>query len=1120
MPTFPRAAACLMISAWAASVRALPVVLKVPGGPWVSQSGTDFSVPAGQPIEWSIRLCNDTATPLNGSIQDYLHSGECSGHEQLTLLCPPLTTGNGTLAACDDAVAQPLTQPALDVQSLVIAPNDCIDVLFRTQVALFAPVASQVCNVGVYGTDAGTPDASGQTSPPGGAGCSCVTVLPPVPTQMALSLGSVVEVPPFVAGDAESTVRYDVAGTNLTPRAVVGRFVLPIPTGLTFVETLLCPPGATCSVTPAGEIEIAGLAMAEGAGFDASFRLRGDCGSVASTRVCAQGYFEPLEDPANRILTGDPSSPGPTPTCFKPATADLVLRKTYRLDDRDGSGTATAGDRVRFLITAWNRGVATARDVQLIDSLPIGYVRTGTGPDAVTIDPAGRYSAGTGTWTFNEIGAGTVATAWIEATMQVDAVAPNRARLSTRVLRECGVATVLSDNPLTPPDDPTSVAGAGTPQVVVLKTFALDDADGDGRPSVGESVTYLLVVRNAGTGRATNVTLTDALPACLADLTAPASVAPPTGGADGSTPRVLTVSGVGGPDGLDPGEEVAVSFLSTILDPNPCCNQATATSDGGPVVPSRDPRGLGAPEATCLLSIGRMVRLEKRVTAVDANGDGRVNPGERLVFDVDVANDGVAIPDLLVTDEMPAGFDVDPASVVVTSPSGARPSLALAPAGLHGTGRLQVDPISLQGGERANIHFEGTVTAASGVVCNQASVLATSIELPRLSATDGVEQPACVTIEPPVPPTLAVALTLSGALSTDCALPGEDGDVEVTLQVSGGSTALATRMRASGLDGLDILDADGGVVGPGDVGWDLGDLAPGSVVTKRLRVAAPCDASGTFVVVPDASAANASAVAGGAATFDIVLPVISGALAIDHDDTSADGVLDPGETLLVTVSLTETAGCDAGVVTVRLPLDPALSVVELRDGAVLSGSDVTWAVPVAGGGAASLSVVLALSDPAPSCAQPVIAVAAEWQASVAPCTGIATWSHSVPGPPGPCAPSGMDLLRDDTVSVLDAGTLALVATLLDPAGVEDSCAPGAVTAVDPGMVFATDIGSQLDPGIVIPGDGLPVGDGAAGVLVFYEVSRSCDVIRACRVDDDGDGSNGRESVLVTVRPCP
>lgn len=1116
---FPRAVACLLVSAWAASVRSLPAVLKVPGGPWVTQSGTDFSVPAGQPIEWSIRLCNDTATPLNGSIQDYLHSGECSGHEQLTLLCPPVTTANGSLAACDDAVGQPLTQPALDVQSLVIAPNDCVDVLFRTQVALFAPVASQACNVGVYGTDAGTPDASGQTSPPGGAGCSCVTVLPPLPTQMTLGLTSVVEVPPFVAGDAESTVRYDVSGTNLTPRGAVGRFVLPVPTGLTFVQTVLCPAGATCSVTPAGEIEIAGLAMPEGGSFDASFRLRGDCGSVSSTRICAQGYFEPLEDPGNRILTDDPTTPDPTPTCFKPASADLVVRKTYRLDDRDGSGTATAGDRVRFLITAWNRGLATARDVQLLDSLPIGYVRLATGPEAVTIDPAGRYSAGTGTWVFNEIGAGTVASAWIEATMQVDAVAPNRARLSTRVLRECGVATVLSDNPLTPPDDPTSVAGAGTPSVVVLKSFALDDADGDGRPTVGEGVTYSLVVRNVGTGRATNVTLTDALPACLGDLSAPASVAPPTGGADGSTPRVLTVSSVGGADGLDPGEEVTVSFTSAILDPNPCCNQATATFDGALAVASRDPRGLGTPEATCLLPIGRMVRLTKRVTPFDANGDGRVNPGERLAFDVDVANDGVAIPDLLVTDEMPAGFDLDPSSVLVTSPSGARPSLALAPAGLHGAGRLQVDPIALQTGEAANIHFEGTVTAASGLVCNQASLLAVSIDLPRLSAADGVEQPACVGVEPAVPPTLAVSLTLTGEVATECALPGEDGDVEVTLQVAGGSSALATRLQVSGLDGLDVVDADGGVVTAGAVSWDLGDVAPGSVVTRRIHVEAPCDASGTFTVVPDASATNASAVVGLDASFDIVLPDVVGALAVTHDDTSGDGVLDPGETLLVTTSLTETAGCDAGVVSVTLPLDTLLSVVELRDGAVLSGGVIAWAVPVGAGASGSASVVLTLADPPPSCAQAVLAVTTQWPTAATPCTGIGTWSDSVPAPPGPCSPAGKDLLRDDTVGMLDSGTLGLIASLLDPSGVEDSCTPGAVTAVDPAMVFAIDIGSQLDPGIVVPGDGLPVGDGAAGVLVFYEVSRSCDVIRACRVDDDGDPSNGRESVLISVRPC-
>ncbi len=1118
-PAFIRAIiATVLVLAVAGASRALPVVRKTPTGPWVTQSGPDFFVPAGQTVDWRIRICNDTGGPITGGVTDYLHSGECANHDAQVLVCPPLDLGGGTLLACDDAASPPISQPAVDVQGMPIANNACAEVVFSTRIALLTPPGTLACNVAVYATDAGTPDASGQTSPPSGAGCTCVQVARAVPTAMNLAMSAEVDVLPFVAGDPASTVVYTIDGENLTPRDAQGRFILPIPTGVSYVEALTCPPGATCGLAPTGEFVIDGLVVPEGGAFTARLRVAGNCESVGATRVCAQGWFEPAEDPTARLPTWDVESGIEAPSCFKPASTQVVVTKTYRLIDRDASGTATAGDRVRFLITAWNRGGVPARDVLLVDSIPLGFDRSVTGPQAVTVSPEGVFASGQATWTFGEVGPGTAVSVWVEVTMLVDAVAPNRARLSTRVLRDCGGATVLSDDPLTPaPDDATSVRSAGIPAPSVEKRFSWVDANSDGSPTVGERATFALVVTNRGTAVATGVTLTDALPACLGDATAVRLIG---GGeaTDASTPRTVTMNDVGGADGLLPDETVEIRFDTTILATAGCCNQATVAWAGGSA-PSQDPRAAAAAEPTCLEATHRLLRLAKSVQLLDVNGDGAANPGERVRYRLDVSNDGGPVTDARITDELPRGLTLDVASVSILAPVPPAWSFAPQPGGLFGEGRLDFGPIEFLPGEAAIITFECVLEAASvGTACNVASLLTQGQAAPQSSASAG-RGPTCLQVVTAQPPGLVPDLVVSGPLTQACALPGEEATVRVGARVTGGLTATAVRLRLTGLDGLVVLDAGGGVEAPGTITWDFGDVQPVTDLAATALVLVPCDMTGVVSFGASAEAMNVPLVAPASVNIALAGPDVLGTLAFTHDDADGDGVLGAGETLLVDFSLAEIAGCDAGDVSANLAVDPALEVLEARDGGVVGPGSISWTLPTAASGTVTVQAVLGLLGAAPDCSEPLISGSASWTASPGACVTTRRWDGPVIGtPPGPCRATGSDLLSEDRIADLD-GALSIMSTVLDAAGVDDSCVDGALTRVDPAQVVVLDVASQLDPGVILVGEAAWVGPATRGAFVLYEVSRSCSVIHACKVDDDGDPGNGRESLRIGVRPC-
>ena len=200
----------------------------------------------------------------------------------------------------------------------------------------------------------------------------------------------------------------------------------------------------------------------------------------------------------NRTPISLPIDLGSLGSCIVAPTADLVTVKTLS----SGDPMPLEGDTVGFLITVTNNGPDEATNVVLTDDLPSGLTPT-AGSGAVS---QGAYGAGT--WNLGTLPVGASATLTLEGTVdsgQTGATITNTT--STAAGDQVDPGTSGDQLSASVTVDP-GLAGADLVTTKIL-------ASGNPTPSEGEAVTYLLTVTNNGPAEATNVTLSDVLPAGL-----------------------------------------------------------------------------------------------------------------------------------------------------------------------------------------------------------------------------------------------------------------------------------------------------------------------------------------------------------------------------------------------------------------------------------------------------------------------------------------------------------------------------------------------------------------------------------------------------------------------------
>ena len=289
--------------------------------------------------------------------------------------------------------------------------------------------------------------------------------------------------------DEGDTVTYTLQLTNNGPVAATAINITDIvPSGVTYVAGSITGGDSQDDSNPG----TTGLnrwivnSLASGSNTSLSFQVSVDAGTGGATitNTAVKTQAEPDTD-----STAD--TPAIDITVNTPPVVDLVTTKV--VDD----GTPDEGQTIQYTLSVTNNGPDGATNVSVTDALPAGVTYVSDSPSQ------GSYVSGTGVWTVGGLANGAVATLTIDATVDVGEGGNTLTNTITNV-------SLTEGDPTGVGDDYSEAVVVNVPPVVDLVTTKVVD---DGTPDEGQTIQYTLSVTNNGPDGATNVSVTDALPA-------------------------------------------------------------------------------------------------------------------------------------------------------------------------------------------------------------------------------------------------------------------------------------------------------------------------------------------------------------------------------------------------------------------------------------------------------------------------------------------------------------------------------------------------------------------------------------------------------------------------------
>ena len=344
--------------------------------------------------------------------------------------------------------------------------------------------------------------------------------------------------------------------------------------------------------------------------------------------------------------------------------ANLVTVKTLA----SGNAAPTVGDTVTFQIVVTNNGAAQATNVTLNDSLPGGISFTGN-----TVSQ-GNYNDATGLFTIGTLNVGQTATLTLSGTVDAGQGGNTITNVTT-------AATGDQMDPTTAGDDLVeAVIVDNTTNLVTVKTLA----SGDTTPNEGDTVTFDITVTNSGPITATNVSLTDSLPAGISFTANSIS--------QGSYSQATGLFSIGT---LNVGQTATLTLTGTVdvgEGGNTITNTTTAATGD-----QNDPTTVGD-----VLNESVVVNNDADLVTVKTltSGDPTPDEGDSVTFQIEVSNNGLAqATNVTLSDSLPAGISF-------TSSSTSRGSYDES-TGLFDIGTLNV-------GQTAILTLTGTVDVGEG----------------------------------------------------------------------------------------------------------------------------------------------------------------------------------------------------------------------------------------------------------------------------------------------------------------------------------------------------------------------------------------------------------------------
>lgn len=284
-----------------------------------------------------------------------------------------------------------------------------------------------------------------------------------------------------------------------------------------------------------------------------------------------------------------------TNTLPVPLKGELTVEKSGEHNDTDGDGMAEAGETIDYTILVTNTGNVLLTDVSVSDPL-VGAPTC----DASSLEP-GESTTCTITYTIKQ---SDVDAGGIDNTATATGTDPRGRTIE-------GSGSTRTELP-------------ADPKPTLAKSGALVDTDKDGKIEAGEAIDYTITVTNDG-----NVTITDI------DVSDPLTDDPEC---DATT--------------LKPGEVATctVTYTLTQDDVDAGSVKNTATVSG------KDPSGKtvkGEGSRTTPLSLKPSLKVTKSGLPADANGNHRIDVGEKVNYEIVVTNTGnVTVDEIEVSDPL------------------------------------------------------------------------------------------------------------------------------------------------------------------------------------------------------------------------------------------------------------------------------------------------------------------------------------------------------------------------------------------------------------------------------------------------------------------------------------
>ena len=588
---------------------------------------------------------------------------------------------------------------------------------------------------------------------------------------------------------------------------------------------------------------------------------------------------------------------------------------------------------------------------------------------SVTPLNGGNYNAATRTITWNVGSVLAGASVTRSFTAAVVTPTPNGTFLCNQgLVASAQLPTEPTDDPNTAQnDDATCVTVVSAPDLSAFTKAVTDLNGGQARP--GDVLRYTLTVRNDGNESASNVVITDAVPAQLT------GVSPLDGGT--LSGGVITWS-LGA---MTPGQQRVVRFTATIVTPlvngTLISNQASANATQLSTAVLSDDPATSALDDPTVVTVTSAANLGATKAVTDLNG-GVPQPGDTLSYAITISNSGDSpARNTVITDVVAANL------TTITPQDGGSYNAV--------TRTITWPGSTVVPGVDRTVHFRATLLfplAGGTIVCNQGSVTSTDTSGTLLTdnpATPAAGDPTCVTVQSE--PELSASTKAVQDLNGGQVVPGDTLRYTITVDNTGTANATGVVVTDVVVTNLtSVTPLDGGVYNASTrtITWNVGSVTAKSTTTLRFlaQVVLPLDDGTVISNQATISAAGLSPVLtddpATPATDDPTVVTVSSSPVFSSSTKAVvdqnGGKAEPGDTLNYTLTITNSGTSAADSVVVTDLLDKNLTFLSAGQGGsydsasrtlTWSGSTTPALVKLGLGGANSVTLTFSatINDP-------------------------------------------------------------------------------------------------------------------------------------------------------------